>query len=204
MSVGDTVVLTASGRLVSFNRAAPGTEVGAIGVVGLAAGETLVGIDYRPADSLLYALASSGKVYTVDPSTGVATLKSTLKAAAGDDSPFTALAGTRFGVDFNPAADRLRVVSDTGQSLRINVDTGVAITDRNIALAGGSAQISASAYTNAFAGADRRDRAVLAVLDIADQRRGNAARQYRRQPRVVADRPRGRPGAGPTRSPTAS
>ena len=153
VTVGDTVVLTASGRLVSFNRAAPGTQVGAIVVSGLASGETLVGIDYRPADSLLYALASSGKVYTVDPSTGVATLKSTLKAAAGDDNPFTALAGTRYGVDFNPAADRLRVVSDTGQSLRINVDTGDAITDGNIARAGGSASVSASAYTNAFAGA---------------------------------------------------
>ena len=33
-----------------------------------------------------------------------------------------ALAGTRFGVDFNPAANRLRVISDTGQNLRHNID----------------------------------------------------------------------------------
>ncbi len=33
------------------------------------------------------------------------------------------LYGTAFGVDFNPAVDRLRVVSNTGQNLRINVAT---------------------------------------------------------------------------------
>ncbi len=40
-----------------------------------------------------------------------------------------ALAGTSFGVDFNPTVDRLRVVSDTGQSLRVNVDTGATLVD---------------------------------------------------------------------------
>jgi hypothetical protein len=33
-----------------------------------------------------------------------------------------ALQGTRFGVDFNPAANRLRVISDLGQNLRHNID----------------------------------------------------------------------------------
>lgn len=152
-AVGDTVVLTASGRVVSFNRAAPATQVGAVAVTGLAAGDVLVGIDYRSADGLLYALSNGGRLYTVDPSTGTATLKSTLRAAAGDDSPFTVLAGTRFGVDFNPVVDRLRVVSDSGQNLRINVDTGDVTTDAGLAAAAGAVAISASAYTNAFAGA---------------------------------------------------
>ncbi len=149
VAVGDTVVLTAAGRLVSFNRATPGTSVGSIAVSGLTSGDTLVGIDYRPADGLLYALSSGGRIYTVDPSTGVATVKSTLQATAGDDNPYTALVGTDFGVDFNPTVDRLRVVSNSGQNLRINVDTGATITDGNLS---GSA-ISAAAYTNAFAGA---------------------------------------------------
>lgn len=151
-TVGDTVVLTASGRLVSFNRATPGTQTSAVTVSGLTSGETLLGIDVRPADRLLWALASSGRLYTVDPATGAATSKATLRAAAGDDNPFTALAGTRFGFDFNPAADRLRVVSDTGQNLRVNVDTGDTITDGNIAPATGAASITAVAYTNSFAG----------------------------------------------------
>ncbi len=152
-AVGDTVILTASGRVVSFNRATPATQVGAVTVSGLTAGDLLVGIDYRPVDGLLYALSNGGRLYTVDPSTGVATVKSTLRAAAADDNPFTVLAGTRFGLDFNPVVDRLRVVSDSGQNLRINVDTGDVITDAAINSAAGAASISASAYTNAFTGA---------------------------------------------------
>ena len=148
--VGDVVALTVSGQLISFNRAAPQTLVGSVVVSGLASGETLLGIDQRPADGLLYGLGSGGRLYTLDPSTGVATLKSTLRPAAGD--AFTALAGAEFAVDFNPAADRLRVVSDTGQNLRINADTGDTITDGRITPASGTASITAAAYTNSFIG----------------------------------------------------
>ena len=73
-----------------------------------------------------------------------------LRAATGSANPFTNLSGANFGVDFNPVADRLRVVSNTGQNLRINVDTGDTINDGTIAPA--SASVSASAYTNAFPG----------------------------------------------------
>lgn len=166
VAVGDTVVLTASGRLVSFNRVAPATQVGAIAVTGLAAGETLLGLDQRPADGLLYALSSQGMLYTLDPATGVATPKVALKAAANDDNPFAALAGTDFALDFNPVADRLRVVSNAGQNLRVNVDSGDAITDGTLLLPGGAVAISAAAYTNAFAGAS-----TTALFDI-DAARG--------------------------------
>ncbi len=44
VSVGDTVALTASSKLVSFNRATPGTLVGSTTVSGLTGSETLVGI----------------------------------------------------------------------------------------------------------------------------------------------------------------
>src|SRR5205085_3953939 len=37
------------------------------------------GIDVRPADGLLYALAEDGTVYTVDTATGKATMKSKLE-----------------------------------------------------------------------------------------------------------------------------
>lgn len=164
VAVGDTVLLTASGKLVSFNRASPGTVVGTVTVTGLAAGEILLGMDYRPADGMLYALASGGKLYTLEPSTGVATLKTTLKAAAGDDNPYAALSGTQFGFDFNPAADRLRIVSNTGENLRVNVDTGDTITDGTITRAAGSSTVAAAAYTNSFAGTASTQ---LFVLDAA-------------------------------------
>jgi hypothetical protein len=150
VTVGDTVALTASGRLISFNRATPGTQVGSVAVTGLATGEALLGIDRRPADGGLYALASSGAIYAVDPSTGVATRKAALQAVAGDDNPFTALSGTSFGIDFNPTVDRLRIVSNTGQNLRVNVDTGAATTDGAINPAG--PVVTAAGYTNTFAG----------------------------------------------------
>lgn len=153
VTAGDVVVLTASNRLVSFNRDAPGTARTTATVTGLQAGENLVGIDYRPADGLLYGVGSSGRIYTLNPETGAATLKSTLSVDATDTSaPYTALAGTDFGVDFNPAADRLRVVSNTGQSLRINVDTGATTTDGNINGGAANTAVTGSAYTNSFAG----------------------------------------------------
>lgn len=152
MQVGDAIALTASGKLISFNRATPGTMVGSTTVSGLAANETLVGIDFRPLDAKLYGVGSRGSVYTVEPSTGVATLEVALKALAGDDNPFTALAGTVFAVDFNPAADRLRLIGSKGQNLRINVDTGDTTTDGTVALAGGATTVGAAAYTNAFLG----------------------------------------------------
>ncbi|KFI07650.1 DUF4394 domain-containing protein [Massilia sp. BSC265] len=153
VTAGDLVVLTSGDRLVSFNRDTPGTARTSVAVTGLQAGENLLGIDYRPADGMLYGVGSGGRIYTLNPETGAATLKSTLAADATDASaPYTALAGTDFGVDFNPAADRLRLVSNTGQSLRINVDTGATTTDGNINGGAANTAVTGSAYTNSFAG----------------------------------------------------
>ena len=140
-TLGDTVAVTASGLAVSFNRTAPGTLTSSVALSGLASGESLVGIDVRPADRTVYAVSTLGRIYTLDAATGVLTLKSTLS---------TPLAGSQFGVDFNPVADRLRLISNTGQNLRVNVDTGAVTTDG--AINGPAATITASAYTNTFAG----------------------------------------------------
>ncbi len=152
-TVGDVVALIASNRLVSFDRATPGTIRSNVLVTGLQSGENLVGIDVRPADGMLYGVGSTGRLYTLDAATGAATNKSRLAADAADTTePFTSLAGASFGVDFNPMADRLRIVSNTGQSLRINVDTGATTTDGSINGGAANTAISASAYTNSFAG----------------------------------------------------
>lgn len=152
-TVGDVVALTVSNRLISFDRAAPATIRTNVLVTGLQSGENLVGIDMRPADGMLYGVGSTGRLYTLDPVTGTATSKSRLAADAADTTDaFSALAGTNFGVDFNPMADRLRIVSNTGQSLRINVDTGATTTDGSINGGAANTAISASAYTNSFAG----------------------------------------------------
>jgi len=150
---GDVFVLTASNKLLSFDRATPATIRTTATVTGLQAGENLLGIDFRPADGQLYGVGSTGRIYTLNGVTGAATVKATLAADAGDaTAPYTALAGTEFGVDFNPVADRLRIVSNTGQSLRINVDTGATTTDGNINGGAANTAITAAAYTNSFAG----------------------------------------------------
>ena len=150
VALGDTAALTVSGSVLSFDRATPATLKSSIAVSGLQASEKLVGLDVRPADDLLYALSDQGRLYTLNASTGAATFKAPLSAAAGDDNPYTALTGSQFGVDFNPVADRLRIVSNTGLNLRIDVTTGATTTDGVIN--GPAAAITAVAYSNAFAG----------------------------------------------------
>ncbi|MDQ2819414.1 MAG: DUF4394 domain-containing protein [Pseudomonadota bacterium] len=163
---GDVFVLTAGNRLVSYDIAAPVTARTNVAVTGLQSGENLLGIDFRPADGQLYGVGSTGRLYILNGSTGAATLKSTLTADAADTTlPFTALAGTDFGVDFNPVADRLRIVSNTGQSLRINVDTGATTTDGNINGGAANTAVNAAAYTNSFAGTAST---TLYVIDAAN------------------------------------
>ncbi len=161
VTAGDTYALTSGNRLISFNRASPGTERTSVTITGLAAGETLIGIDFRPADGLLYGVAmngGAGRIYAIDTLSGVATSGMLLAADPADstdgNAAYSGLSGTAFGVDFNPVPDRLRVVSDTGQNLRINLSNGLTITD--IALTGtGGAGVSATAYTNSFSNACR-------------------------------------------------
>lgn len=108
--------LTDDGRLAWFRADKPSktSEIGY--VTGLSGTDTaLVGIDYRVQDGQLYGVGNGGGVYTLDTSTAVATFVNSLTVP---------LAGTTFGVDFNPAADRLRIVSDTGQNLAHNVNAG--------------------------------------------------------------------------------
>ena len=128
------VALTADTHLLKFDSARASAILSDQPVTGLQAGETLLGIDVRPGDGQLYGLGSTGRLYTIDPNTAVATLKSTLAADPADTTdPFTALNGTEFGIDFNPVADRLRVVSDAGDNLRVIPDTGLVTTDTPLA-----------------------------------------------------------------------
>lgn len=157
MPTGDLIALTESGKIVSVNRSAPSTLVSSQMVSGLRANDSLVGIDYRPADGMLYGVGALGNIYTIDPSTGVATFKVALTADANDttdgNASFTGITGnpSLMSVDFNPAADRLRVMGNDGQNLRINVDTGATITDGALNGASG-AVVTSVAYTNSFAG----------------------------------------------------
>ena len=101
--------------LVRFLSARPETVLSTTAVRGLQPGETLVGIDWRASDGLLYGVGNTRRVYIVEPMTGVAT-----PIGPPFDIP---LSGTKFGVDVK---DGLLVVSDTGLQLGIDLEHGAA------------------------------------------------------------------------------
>ncbi len=152
LTVENIYAVTSSNRLLGFDSASPGTLNSSGAITGLATGDNLIGIDFRPATGQLFGLGSSSRLYTIDVTTAIATQVGT--------STFTpALSGTDFGFDFNPVPDRLRVVSDADQNLRLNPATGaVAATDTPLAYATGDANAAANpnvvavAYTNNFTG----------------------------------------------------
>ena len=121
------VAVTVSNKLLKFNAGRPDRILTTLNITGLQAGETLQGIDYRVAKEQLYALGSSGRLYIINEDTAVASVVGV---------PFSVkLDGTQFGFDFNPTVDRIRVVSNTGQNLRLHPDTG-AVVDSNPTLEG--------------------------------------------------------------------
>ena len=143
------VGLTSDMQLVCFNEYRPGAARSIGTINGLMRGDRLVGIDYRVQDQQLYGVSRSGGVYRLDLRTAMATKVSQVSVA---------LEGGSFGVDFNPAADRLRIVSDTGQNLRHNVNpNGVTIVDDPLdyppptpvnAVGPNASLVTGSAYTN--------------------------------------------------------
>ena len=122
------VAVTASHELITFHAAQPDRILERRPVTGLAPGERLVGIDFRVAKGVLYALSQAGRLYTLDIPTGAL-------RPVGHAPAALALQGTVFGFDFNPAADRIRVVSNMGQNLRLHPDTG-AVVDGDAAVEG--------------------------------------------------------------------
>ncbi len=143
------VALTDDNTLISFDPSKP-TETDSVAVTGVDG--VLLGIDTRPADGLIYGITTANNIYTIDADSGAATYISTL------DTPFEG--GTISGFDFNPVADRLRLVGDNDQNFRINVDTGEVTVDGTLAFADGDTNqgvnpnVTAAAYTNSFDGTD--------------------------------------------------
>lgn len=112
--------VTASMELIRFNAGQPQRVLSRQRLNGLAPGERLVGIDFRVARGILYALSASGRLYTLDPSTATLQPVGPAPSAVPPGDGLT-------GFDFNPVADRIRVVTDTGRNLRLHPDTGAAV-----------------------------------------------------------------------------
>jgi hypothetical protein len=147
--------LTDENDLISFDSDAPENLLSAGAISGLEFGSgfndrDLVGIDIRPANNKLYGVGNFGGIFEINPNTFNAKYVSSLT---------TPLLGSRFGVDFNPVVDRLRIVSDVGQNLRVNVDTGATTVDSllqygpgQLGATGDNPIVVGAAYTNSSFG----------------------------------------------------
>lgn len=112
----------------------------------------LIGIDVRPADRQIYGVSADGNIYRIMTATGAATWVSKL------NQEFDASQGAV--VDFNPVADRLRLIGMGGKiNFRINVDNGQVVVDKPLAYVekdpnhGKDPMVTAGAYINSVFGA---------------------------------------------------
>jgi hypothetical protein len=154
-------------RLLSNSLTTPTT----VAIAGITAGETLIGIDYRPQTGQLFSMginptADNGTIYIIDPQMGTASVVGTSGSVA-----FVTTAGAvvdfppvsaGYGFDFNPTVDRIRVVAGSGLNFRANPNDGMPVDTNNTAADGtnpdgsingqpaGSTGVTAAAYTNSF------------------------------------------------------
>lgn len=145
---------TVNNELVSFDSADACSIASTVKIFGLQPDEYILGIDFRPSNGMLYALGSTSRIYTIDLMSGVAT-------AVGPQLS-TLLEGDAFGFDFNPRANggigAIRIVSNTGQDLRVHPDTLAVAVDGMLAYAmgdmneGRATTIVGAAYTNSRTG----------------------------------------------------
>lgn len=138
------VGLVGGNTLVMFD-----TETRAVsGTMDVTGVDGLAGIDVRPADQSLYGVTLTGEVVTIDTASGEATVVSTLS------EKLPSYEGAI--VDFNPVADRLRLMGTDGTNHRVNVDDGAVTVDGSLAYEAGDMHegetpaIVAAAYTNSI------------------------------------------------------
>ena len=142
-------LVRSANTLVLFNSSNPSAVVSSIAITGLPAGEVIRAIDVRPANGVLYGLAtpdgvtSQLRLYTINPITGVATAVGPVVNSL--------VSGNFWGMSFNAVVDRVRVVSSFDANLRLHPDTGaLAANDTSLPAL---TLTDSVAYDNQFVGA---------------------------------------------------
>jgi hypothetical protein len=178
-SASTVVGLTTDNRLVTFDHLAPGVLFSNSAITGLASGESLIGIDLRPATGQVIGVGTSNRIYSLNPITGAA-------SPIGAGFASSPLDVAEYGIDFNPTVDRIRVVNSLSGNRRLNPVTGGAVLPLDAALtyAGTGAPVRAvgAAYTNSLAGAPLGstrqyiiDSATGQLVEVGSQAGGNAS-----------------------------
>jgi hypothetical protein len=138
--------LTDDNRVAKYQARNLDSPVEILDISGLPASEMIISIDYRPATGQLYALGSSSRLYIINENSGVAT-------ALGQTSFSPAISGENASIDFNPTVDRIRLVTASGQNLRLHPELGTVVAIDGSINGGMNPKIGAVAYTNSMAGA---------------------------------------------------
>ena len=117
--------------LVSFDASAPGTYITRVVLSGLDTDddEYIGGMDFRPADGMLYAVATKGfspflrdRLVTININTGVVT-------SVHPTNSFPSIIDPFLGIDFDPIADRLRNVGSSRSNRRLNPNDGTLVVN---------------------------------------------------------------------------
>ena len=167
-------------------------------ISGVTPGQKLVGIDSRPLNGLLYGLGYDGskttanaQLYTVDTATGAVTpVGAATTLALGTVGPL----GQNIGFDFNPVADRIRVVSSNRANYRLDPrDGSVVLKDGDLAYTTGTLTpgVTTAAYTNSTIGStsttlynvDKQNGSILTIQSLP-----NNGTLIRTQPRLLLRR----------------
>lgn len=142
--------VTVTNKLICFGLATANTPAASVAITGLAVGEKIMAIDFRPANGVLYGISNIGQLYVIN---------TTNASALALGAPVAYAGATAFSLDFNPVVDRLRVTTDNGLNIRLNPTTGaVAGSDTNLAYEAGDPHfgqapaIVGSAYLQNYAG----------------------------------------------------
>lgn len=157
----DTLLALSGENMIAIVDTATKKVTGTYAISG--ANGRVLGIDRRPADGKLYALTADGSVFTVDEKTGKATQVIKLEKSLA--------AGVKATVDFNPMADRLRIIGSDGTSLRANLADGKVVVDGSLKYAdmdankGKTPMVTGGAYSHSVAGTKET---VLYDIDVAN------------------------------------
>jgi hypothetical protein len=136
--------LTGDKTLVWFDTDKP-AEAKTIELIGI---DKLQGIDMRPGDKMVYGVAADGNLVTINLETGTTSVTAKLSTMLPD--------GVMASVDFNPMADKLRIMGSDGTNLRADPASGKVTTDGSLQFEAGDPSaamkpaIIATAYINAF------------------------------------------------------
>jgi hypothetical protein len=148
--------LTAANTIIVFDTATPSTITRTI-TLHVGFDERVVAIDLDETGRRLYALTSRSRMFEIDVRVQQFTL---------GESPGFNLSGTAVGLDLNPIDGFLRVVSNTGQNLRLNPSTrGILSVDTPLSPAG---SVVACAFTNGFLGIEATTTTLYGIDSASD------------------------------------